>query len=165
MLKEVNITAQKKSTSSANLRGIKKYFDAHNGDIGNYLAGGGYVVGAVSNWAGNVIKSRSLYGVANEITVLRTAVANIHVPTSALRTAGKSLALTGKLTGGLGLLITVYQYGGGQISGTEAIVDATFGAIGFMGPIGAAISITYFGEKYLRETYSNDTLFEKPVKK
>lgn len=46
------------------------YFDKNNGDIGNCLAGVGYVSGAVGNWAGNIIKSRSLYGAPGATTIL-----------------------------------------------------------------------------------------------
>jgi len=67
------------------------YFDKNNGDIGNGLAGVGYVSGAVGNWAGNIIKSRSLYGAPGATTILRTPLANIHVPTGALRTTGTVL--------------------------------------------------------------------------
>ncbi|NQX41281.1 RHS repeat-associated core domain-containing protein [Pedobacter steynii] len=163
MLKEVNITAQKKSTSSANPRGIKKYFDAHNGDIGNYLAGIGYTTGAAGNWAGNIIKSRSLYGAPGATTIIRTPVANVHVPTRALRATGTAFKTLGTAAGIVGVGITGYQYFNGQITGTEAAVDLAFGAIGFMGPIGATISIMYFGGKFAYESISGKPLFDKPT--
>jgi RHS repeat-associated protein len=140
------------------------YFDKKNGDISNYAAAIGYVSSSVSNWAANVIKSRSLYGVADAITVLRTPIVNIHVSTSALRTTGTTLGRVGIVAGGIGLGITTYQYFSGQITGKEALVDSVFGAIGFMGPIGAGISILYFGGKAVYEYSSGDTLFDKPIK-
>src|SRR5690554_3509300 len=80
---------------------------------------------------------------------------------SALKVAGKYQA-AGKVVGGLGLGMTGYQYFDGQITGTEAVVDAVFGVIGFMGPIGAGVSMTYFIGKYAYESLSGNTLFEKP---
>lgn len=104
-----------------------------------------------------------MYGAPLETTFVKTLVGNAEVSTSALRTTGTVLRVAGNLAGAAGLGITYYQYKTGQISGTEASVDATFGAIGFLGPWGAAISIGYFGGKYLYEHYSGNTLFDKPT--
>lgn len=41
-------------------------------------------------------------------------------------------------------------------------MDATFGAIGFMGSVGAGVSILYFGGKAIYEYSTGDTLFDKP---
>jgi len=120
------------------------------------------VSGAVGNWAGNIIKSRSLYGAPGATTILRTPLANIHVPTGALRTTGTVLRGLGTAAGLAGVGITGYQYINGQITGKEALVDATFGAIGFMGPVSAGVSILYFGGKAIYEYSTGDTLFDKP---
>ena len=104
-----------------------------------------------------------MYGAPLETTFVKTLVGNAEVSTSALRTTGTVLRVAGNLAGAAGLGITYYQYKTGQISGTEASVDATFGATGFLGPWGAAISVGYFGGKYLYEHYSGNTLFDKPT--
>ena len=64
--------------------------------------------------------------------------------------------------GVLGLGVTAVQLANNQITKTEAAVDAAFGVIGFMGPIGATISATYFVGKLGYEYFSGETLFEKP---
>ncbi|MDZ4330704.1 MAG: RHS repeat-associated core domain-containing protein, partial [Flavobacterium sp.] len=51
---------------------------------------------------------------------------------SAARVAGR-YNIAGKFVGGVGVLITGYQYFSGQINGTEAIVDSVMGAIGILG--------------------------------
>jgi len=69
----------------------------------------------------------------------------------------------GKIVGGAGLMLTGYQYAEGQISGTEASVDMIMGAVGIWGgPFGAGASLLYFGGKLIYESYSGNTLFEKP---
>ncbi|MDN3672410.1 RHS repeat-associated core domain-containing protein [Flavobacterium branchiarum] len=70
--------------------------------------------------------------------------------------------LSGKVLGGLSLGITAYQYGSGQISGREASIDGVMGVVGFLGPIGAATSLTYFTGKAIYEYSSGETVFEKP---
>lgn len=49
-----------------------------------------------------------------------------------------------------------------QISGLEAGVDAVFGVISFIGPVGATIGGIYFIGKLGYEYFSERTLFEKP---
>ena len=74
----------------------------------------------------------------------------------------KGANIGGKIIGGAGLALTGYQYYDNQISGTEFLVDSAFGVIGFMGPIGAGVSLAYFGGKLAYEYYSGNTLFTKP---
>lgn len=81
--------------------------------------------------------------------------------TGTLTKTASGLKIAGRVFGGLGLGVTAYQYGTGQISGTEASVDAFFGAVGFTG-WGAPVSLLYFGGKFAYEYYSGETLFEKP---
>ncbi|MNK03814.1 hypothetical protein D3C87_216670 [compost metagenome] len=88
---------------------------------------------------------------------------NIEVSTKALAKTGAILRTAGTAAGIGGLGITVYQALSGQITGKEAAVDAFFGAVGFIGPWGAAISVGYFGGKFLYEHFSGDTLFDKPT--
>ncbi|PWG77956.1 hypothetical protein [Pararcticibacter amylolyticus] len=126
------------------------------------MAGVGYTVGAISDRIGSVLSRQALYGGSYSTTILKTPIANIHVPTGALKATGTVLKNAGRLAGIGGVLITGYQYSTGQITGTEASVDAAFGIIGFMGPIGAGVSILYFGGKFAYEYYSGDTLFDKP---
>lgn len=73
------------------------------------------------------------------------------------------LKVTGNVLGGIGILYTGGQYINGDITGTEASIDAIMGAVGFFGPWGAAISLTYFAGKAIYEYSSGDTLFEKPT--
>lgn len=60
------------------------------------------------------------------------------------------------------MLVTAAQLYNNQITRTEATVDAAFGIIGFMGPIGAGVSATYFLGKLGYEYFSGNTVFEKP---
>ncbi|MCS3529892.1 hypothetical protein [Chryseobacterium sp. JUb7] len=84
---------------------------------------------------------------------------------SALSKGATGLKWLGRIAGGVGLGITTYQYlGQDSISGTEFTVDTVMGVVGFLGPWGAAASLTYFGGKALYEYYSGDTLFDKPNK-
>jgi RHS repeat-associated protein len=139
------------------------WFYNNDGTISNYAAGWGYVAGATGNQIGKIIQANSLYGAPLETTFVKTLVGNAEVSTNALRTTGTVLRTAGALAGVAGLGITAYQYANHQISGTEATIDGVFGVIGFIGPWGAAISIGYFGGKYLYEHYSGNTLYEKPT--
>ncbi|KIA91881.1 hypothetical protein OC25_18990 [Pedobacter kyungheensis] len=76
--------------------------------------------------------------------------------------AAKGYRLAGNVIGGLGIAVTGLQYINGDITGTEAAVDAAFGVIGFFGPIGAGVSATYFLGKMGYEYFSGNTLFDKP---
>jgi hypothetical protein len=80
---------------------------------------------------------------------------------AAAANAASKYAVAGKVVGGLGMGITLMQYGTGQISGTEASIDLIMGGIGFTG-WGAPISLMYFGGKFLYEYSTGNTLFEKP---
>ena len=82
-----------------------------------------------------------------------------------LKSTGVSSALKvgGRALGGVALLNTFAQFNSGKISGTEATVDAIFGAVGFIGPIGAGISLTYSLAKTGYELYTGETLFNKPT--
>ena len=80
---------------------------------------------------------------------------------TAAANAASKYAVAGKVVGGLGMGVTLLQYGTGQISGTEASVDLMMGGIGFTG-WGTPISLMYFGGKFLYEYSTDNTLFEKP---
>ena len=80
---------------------------------------------------------------------------------SALK-AAKGYRVAGNVVGGLGLVVTAVQWQTGQISTTEASIDAAFGVIGFVGPWGAAISGGYFLFKTGYEYYTDKPLFAKP---
>ncbi len=75
--------------------------------------------------------------------------------------AASKYAVAGKVVGGLGMGVTLLQYGTGQISGTEASIDLIMGGIGFTG-WGTPVSLIYFGGKFLYEYSTGNTLFEKP---
>ena len=71
-------------------------------------------------------------------------VLGAYVPTGALRTTGIVLERAGNVAGVIGLGITYYQYKSHQITGMEASVDAAFGVIGLVGPVGAGVpALTY----------------------
>lgn len=97
------------------------------------------------------------YGSA-EISASQLTAANTARMTRISTIAGT----TGKIVGGVGLGITYLQYNSGQITGKEATVDAIFGVIGFFGPWGAAISLTYNVVKFGYEEITNEPLFDKP---
>ncbi|MBN8786843.1 MAG: hypothetical protein J0I84_07125 [Terrimonas sp.] len=80
---------------------------------------------------------------------------------SALK-AASGYKVAGNVFGGLSLLVTGAQLYNNQITVTEATIDAAFGIIGFLGPIGAGISAIYFIGKFGYEYFSGNTLFEKP---
>jgi len=119
------------------------------------------VIGAIGNKAGDIVANRSRYGTPNPRTIVRTPVGGVDMSTKTLSRTGASLKGAGVVAGFGGLAVTGYQLYNGQISGTEAAVDAAFGAIGFTG-WGAPISIAYFGGKFLYEYSTGNTLFDKP---
>lgn len=104
-----------------------------------------------------------MYGAPLETIFVKTLVGNAEVSTSALRTTGAVLRVAGNLVGAAWLGITYFKYKTGQISGAEPALDATFGAIGYLGPWGATINVGYFNKKYLHEHYSGNALFYKPI--
>nr|WP_315421008.1 DUF6443 domain-containing protein [uncultured Pedobacter sp.] len=76
--------------------------------------------------------------------------------------AAKGYRVAGNIVGGLGIAVTGLQYLNGDITGTEAAFDTAFGVIGFLGPIGAGVSATYFLGKMGYEYFSGKTVFDKP---
>jgi RHS repeat-associated protein len=78
------------------------------------------------------------------------------------KNAASSYRVAGNIVGVLGLGVTAVQWRTNQITDFEASVDAAFGIIGFIGPIGAGISATYFIGKLSYEYFSGETLFDKP---
>lgn len=133
------------------------------GDWGNINSGLGYVTGAVINRVDKILIRN--YNGSNKMSIIRTPSwfpYNIRVSACALKTTSTILKGTSYVAGGGGILLTAYQFGVGQISGGEAVVDGLFGVIGFFGPLGAGVSIIYFGGKALYEYFSGETLFEKP---
>ena len=83
--------------------------------------------------------------------------------TANLTAASKVLKISGGFFAGAGVLVSSYQYGSNQISGFEFTVDVGMTAVGvFGGPIGAGVSLVYFGGKAIYEYNSGKTLFIKP---
>ncbi len=162
-LNEVKVIAPQNENGANQGGNDNSWFYNNDGTISNYAAGWGYVAGATGNRIGKIIQANSLYGAPLETTFVKTLVGSAEVSTNALRTTGTVLRTAGALAGVAGLGITAYQYANHQILGTEATIDGVFGVIGFIGPWGAAISIGYFGGKYLYEHYSGSTLYEKPA--
>lgn len=130
------------------------------GDWGNINSGLGYVTGAVANRVDKILVRN--YNGYNKMSVIRTPSwfpYNIKVPSSTLKTTANLAKGVSCTAGGAGVLLTAYQYGSGQISGTEALVDGIMGVAGFWFP---GISILYFGGEALYEYSTGNTLFEKP---
>jgi hypothetical protein len=77
--------------------------------------------------------------------------------------AAEGYKVAGNLVSGLGIAVTGLQYLNDDITGTEALVDTSFGLIGiFGGEYGAGASVTYFLGKMGYEYFSGKTLFDKP---
>jgi hypothetical protein len=70
--------------------------------------------------------------------------------------------VAGNILSGVGAVVSIYQYGSGQITGTEFTVDMIMTGVGFFGPVGAGISLVYFGGKAIYEYSTGKDLFEKP---
>ncbi|WP_183037465.1 hypothetical protein, partial [Chryseobacterium sp. AG363] len=75
--------------------------------------------------------------------------------------ATSAYSIAGKVVGGIGMGVTLIQFGTGQITGLEASVDLAMGAIGFT-PWGAPVSLIYFGGKFLYEYSTGRSVFPKP---
>ena len=140
------------------------------GSINNTLGAGGVTYAALENAVANKYWWMNAEGVYNSTKILEVTSSGKFVQgvqglrngyASALQSASK-FKVAGNIVGGLALGVTAIQYTNGQISGLEASFDGAFGVIGFMGPIGAGVSATYFIGKFGYEYFSGDTLFEKP---
>lgn len=128
-------------------------------EIGTLTTIGGVFTGALNDRA--TINASKIYNYGSR----SISAAELTVQNSARMTKIASNAkMAGNVFGGLGIAVTVVQYQQGQITGVEASVDAFFGFVGFLGPVGATISATYFVGKLAYETISGDTLFTKPKK-
>lgn len=103
-----------------------------SGELGNWLAATSFVTGAMANRIDDILASN--YHVYNKTSIVRTPkpFPNLLVSTTGLKTTATIMKGAGYLAGGLGVGITGYQYFNGQISGTEASIDAAFGVIGFL---------------------------------
>ncbi|MDM1139758.1 MULTISPECIES: DUF6443 domain-containing protein [unclassified Empedobacter] len=93
----------------------------------------------------------------------RTSLLNSAIKTSKVASAAKVLKISGNALAGVGAVVSIYQYGSGQISGTEFTVDMIMSGVGFLGPFGAGASLIYFGGKAIYEYSSGKDLFEKPT--
>jgi hypothetical protein len=93
---------------------------------------------------GKVLVDRAKYGRLHPETILRTPFANISLSTKLLQNTGTALKWGGRAFGAVGLVGTYAQWQTGEIGNTEATLDATFGAIGFLPGYGWAVSGTYF---------------------
>ena len=138
--------------------------------IGNTIGAGGIVYAGLENAIANKYWWMDSKGKYNFTKILKKGANGKYVRgvqglrngyNSALKIAN-GYKIAGNTLGGLGLGITYIQYKNGQISATEASVDAFFGVVGFFGPIGAGISAAYFVGKLGYEYFSGNDLFEKP---
>lgn len=140
------------------------------GYAGNVLTAGGIVYAALENAVANKYWWMNAKGNYNSTKILEKGVNGKYVRgvqglrngyNSALK-AASGYKVAGNVFGGLSLLVTGAQLYNNQITVTEATIDAAFGIIGFLGPIGAGISAIYFIGKFGYEYFSGNTLFEKP---
>lgn len=140
------------------------------GRTGNALGAGGIAYGALENVVANKYWWMDASGNYNSTKLLSKGANGKFIQgvqgyrngyNSALNAASK-FRVAGNIVGGLGIGVTLLQLGTNQITGFEASVDAAFGVISFMGPIGAGIGATYFVGKIGYEYFSGNTLFEKP---
>jgi len=117
-------------------------------DWGNYL---GFGAGAAEYNLGKVIAGRAKYSFTQAPyetripikgnTTIRTPVGNLSVNASKL---ANGLKWGGRALGGAGIVLTGIQAYNGDISYGEAALDASFGVVGFFGPVGFVVSSTYF---------------------
>jgi hypothetical protein len=151
----------------ANGGGGKKYDWGYEGNI---LGAGGTTYAILENAVANKYWWMDAKGSFNLTKILKEGTNGKFVRgvqgyrngyNSALK-AASGYKVAGSIVGGLGLGITYLQYRNNQITSTEASFDAAFGVIGFLGPIGAGISGTYFIGKVGYEYFSDNTVFEKP---
>jgi hypothetical protein len=94
--------------------------------------------------------------------VYQTQLLGSAFKTSKVVSAAKALKVAGNILSGVGAVVSIYQYGSGQITGTEFTVDMIMTGVGFFGPVGAGISLVYFGGKAIYEYSTGKDLFEKP---
>lgn len=137
---------------------------------GNALGAAGIAYGALENAVANKYWWMDASGNYNSTKILSKGANGKFVQcvqgyrngyNSALNVAS-TFKVAGNIVGGLGLGVTALQYHNNQITGFEASVDAAFGVISFMEPIGAGIGATYFIGKLGYEYFSGNTVFEKP---
>ncbi|WP_209333000.1 hypothetical protein, partial [Lunatimonas salinarum] len=137
---------------------------------GNVLGVGGITYAGLENAVANKFWWMDAKGNYNSTTILEKGANGKFVRgvqgyrngyNNALNAASK-FKVAGNIVGGLSLSVTYLQFDQGQISGLEASVDAVFGVVGFLGPIGAGVSATYFIGKFGYEYFSGNTVFNKP---
>jgi len=175
-----SVTGRSYFGSSPNLFGaggfgdMGGYFQGSGGTdwsaFGNALTGGGIAYYSLEKSVNNSkywvdaegsIKSKELLKQGANGKYVR-GVQGLRNGQKAAANVASKYAFAGKIVGGLGMGVTIIQYGTGQISGTEASIDLIMGGIGFTG-WGAPISLTYFGGKLLYEYSTGNTLFDKPI--
>ncbi|MGK6343841.1 DUF6443 domain-containing protein [Chryseobacterium sp. DT-3] len=93
----------------------------------------------------------------------RTELSGNMVKTSKVATAAKGLKIVGNALAVVGVGVGIYQVSTGQITKTEFVVDTIMTGVGvFGGPVGALVSLAYFGGKTLYELQTGEELFGKP---
>ncbi|UII27579.1 hypothetical protein LVD15_03900 [Fulvivirga maritima] len=132
-----------------------------SGAAGNLIASGDYFLG---DWVAT--RSDKLMNGASQLhkSFMNLAddapmYANRFLSGSKTLRLANGLRVAGQVAGGIGIGLTIYQYGAGQISGTQAVVESIIGGVGiFGGPVGAVVSISYFGGKMMYEYYTGETV-------
>lgn len=148
----------------------QSYGGADWGYIGNVLGSGGVAFSALENAVANQYWWMDAKGNYKSTNILEKGANGKYIRgvqgyrngyNSALK-AASGYKIAGNIIGGLGLLVTAVQLRENKITVTEAAVDALFGVVGFLGPVGAGISAIYFIGKNAYEQFSGETVFEKP---
>lgn len=175
----MNIAFNSPGTISEQSKFVSLYDIAQNGggDFSSFLsiAGdistkGGMAVTSADLYAGELLKRAGRRAAYQAATTFDEVGAVVKIGPFAARTTtlskvGSTMTAVGKVVGLAGVGISGLQYLNGDISGLEASFDSAMGLIGiFGGPVGAGVSLVYFGGKLGYEYFSGDTLFEKPGK-
>ena len=121
----------------------------------------GFISAATLKRVDQIIKESSAYVSEttwlHNTTILKTELGNVKVSNNLLKGISSTAKTVGYIAGGLGYVITGYQYFNDQISGSEAILDLSVGTAGMIGgEWGQAISIGYFGLKSALELSGYD---------
>jgi RHS repeat-associated protein len=121
----------------------------------------GETVGSASNGMAAVLKNRLAYVNSTSVMkpqaiTIKTPMVNVDMSIKAANNLSGALKWGGRALGGIGMGFTISEMLNDKIGYIEGSLDLVMGAVGFIGPIGAAVSFTYFGTKWVLEATDND---------
>jgi hypothetical protein len=153
--------AKKKKSSSSTKSSSSKFknaFDSNIDLINNSMTGTGAYTDLLELYAKSNSKTVFKYG-TKTTSALQLSRSN---KVFQLRVA-KFASIGSKSIGVAGGALSIYQYSSGQITGYELSADLIMTGVGFLGPVGAGVSLIYFGGKAVWDYYNpNNTMFTKP---